>query len=291
MAMSKKEPKSLSPLLRCQAGPVDVTGFDPGATPGYPKDKQKEDGDDLRSDVEPLLDDLQERLFAAGIDDSNAPRVLLVLQGLDTAGKGGTIRHVIGMMDPQGVHIHSFKRPTDEELAHDFLWRVERELPRPGQVGIFDRSHYEDVLVQRVDSLAPADEIERRYGAINEFETRLVESGTRVVKCFLNISRAEQKQRLTERLENPEKYYKYNPGDVDVASKWDAYMDAYSVALTRCNSEVAPWHVVPADKKWYRNWAITHLLIEALGDLDLGWPPAEFDLDAELARVQALPEG
>lgn len=287
--MSKKDPISLAPLLRCPPGTVDVTGFDPAATPGYPKDRRKESGDDLKSELEPLLDDLQERLFAAGLKDPQAPSILLVLQGLDTAGKGGTVRHVIGMMDPQGVHIHSFKRPTDEELAHDFLWRIERQLPHPGQVGIFDRSHYEDVLVQRVDRLAPPEEITRRYEAINAFEARLVGSGTRVVKCFLHVSPGEQKKRLTERLDNPEKYYKYNPGDVDVALKRDAYMDAYSVALSRCNSAAAPWYVVPADKKWYRNWAITHLLIEALEGLELGWPPADFDLAAERARVAALP--
>ncbi|WP_341727938.1 PPK2 family polyphosphate kinase [Brooklawnia sp.] len=286
--MSKKEPESLAPVLRCPAGRVDVRDFDPDAIPGYPKRKDKDDGQDLREELEPLMDDLQERLFAAGTRDAQAPKVLLVLQGLDTAGKGGTIRHVIGMMDPQGVHIHSFKRPTEEERAHDFLWRVERQLPRSGQVGIFDRSHYEDVLVQRVDQLAPATEIERRYGAINDFEAGLVTSGTVIVKCFLNISRGEQKKRLAERLSNPEKFYKYNPGDVSVASKWDAYMDAYSIALSRCNTDAAPWHVVPANRKWYRNWAITHLIIEAMGSLKLGWPEADFDVKAERKRVEAL---
>jgi polyphosphate kinase 2 (PPK2 family) len=169
------------------------------------------------------------------------------------------------------------------------LWRIERELPRSGQVGIFDRSHYEDVLIQRVDHLAPPEEIERRYGAINDFEAKLIASGTVIVKCFLTISRGEQKQRLAERLTNPEKYYKYNPGDLDVALKWESYMDAYSIALTRCNTDAAPWFVVPANRKWYRNWAITNLIIEALGSLNLGWPAANFDVKAERQRLEALP--
>ena len=286
--MTTNKPKLLAPLLRCPNGPVDARDFNPDAKPGYPNGKDK-DGDDLRTELEPLLDDLQERLFAAGTRSPQAPRVLLILQGLDTAGKGGTIRHVIGMMDPQGVHIHSVKRPTTEELAHDFLWRIERELPRSGQVGIFDRSHYEDVLIQRVDHLAPPEEIERRYGAINDFEAKLIASGTVIVKCFLTISRGEQKQRLAERLTNPEKYYKYNPGDLDVALKWESYMDAYSIALTRCNTDAAPWFVVPANRKWYRNWAITNLIIEALGSLNLGWPAANFDVKAERQRLEALP--
>ncbi|NLA29320.1 MAG: polyphosphate kinase 2 family protein [Propionibacterium sp.] len=286
--MSTKSPEQLSDLLRCPIGQIDVRDFDPHATPGRPNSNGKDEENDMTSELEPLLDDLQERLFAAGTRDVNAPKVLLILQGLDTAGKGGTIRHVIGMMDPQGVRIHSFKRPTSQELAHDFLWRVERELPRGGQVGIFDRSHYEDVLIQRVDHLARADEIERRYGAINDFEAELVGSGTVVVKCFLNISRGEQKKRLTERLSNPKKFFKYDPSDVDVANKWDAYMDAYSIALSRCNIEAAPWYVIPANHKRYRNWAITHLLIEALASLKLGWPAADFDVDFERSRVEAL---
>lgn len=281
----------ISSLLRCPSGPVDVRSFDPQATPGFPKKSDKDDAERLIADLEPDLDDAQERLYAAGLSlGEQAPSVLLILQGLDTAGKGGVIRHVVGQVDPQGLQLASFKKPTAEERAHDFLWRIEKALPAPGRIGIFDRSHYEDVLVQRVEQMAPPEEIERRYEAINEFEARVAATGTRIIKCYLHMSRGEQKKRLAERLEDPEKYYKYNPGDVDTAKRFDDYMDAYSVALTRCQSEVAPWYVVPADRKWYRNWAIAHLLFETLRGLDLGWPAADFDVAAEQARVAALPE-
>lgn len=278
-------------LLRCPIGPVDlVADFDPEANPGYPG-KGKKDVDAYKDDIQEQLDYLQEQLYAEGLSHpATAPSILLILQGLDTSGKGGVLRHVIGMMDPQGVDIHAFKRPTEEELAHDFLWRIRNAVPKPGVIGIFDRSHYEDVLVQRVEKLAPPEEIERRYLAINQFEAQLVANGTRVIKCYLHMSRGEQRSRLLERLENPEKYYKYNPGDVDTALKFDEYMDAFNIALTKCNTDDAPWFVVPANDKWYRNWAIAHLLLETMADLGLGWPDADFDVAAELERVQALPK-
>ncbi|MGI5952235.1 MAG: PPK2 family polyphosphate kinase [Brooklawnia sp.] len=288
--MSKKQ-GSILDHLRCPTGPVDVvTDFDARATPGYPDGYDKDDAAELKADLEPELDDLQERMYADGLTHrETTPTLLLILQGLDTSGKGGVIRHVIGMVDPQGVQIKSFKAPTSEEREQDFLWRIRRALPGPGKIGIFDRSHYEDVLIQRVEQMAPPEEIERRYGAINEFEAELVASGIKVVKCFLNVSRAEQRERLLARLENPEKYYKYNPGDVDVAMKYNQYMSAYSIALGRCNTEAAPWYVVPADRKWYRNWAIAQILLESMEQFGLGWPSADFDVDAERARVLALP--
>ncbi len=289
--MSKKQ-GSILDHLRCPAGPVDVvTDFDPRATPGYPDGYDKDDAAELKADLEPELDDLQERMYADGLSHrETTPTLLLILQGLDTSGKGGVIRHVIGMVDPQGVHIKSFKAPTSEEREQDFLWRIRRALPGPGKIGIFDRSHYEDVLIQRVEQMAPPEEIERRYGAINESEAELVASGIKVVKCFLNVSRAEQRERLLARLENPEKFYKYNPGDVDVAMKYNKYMSAYSIALGRCNTQAAPWYVVPADRKWYRNWAIAQILLESMEQFGLGWPSADFDVDAERARVLALPQ-
>lgn len=267
-----------------------MRSFDPRATPGFPKHADKDDAEHLIEQLEPDLDDAQERLYAAGLSlQDKAPSVLLILQGLDTAGKGGVIRHVVGKMDPQGLQITSFKKPTDVERAHDFLWRIEKALPGPGRIGIFDRSHYEDVLIQRVEQMASPQEIERRYEAINEFEARLAAGGTRIIKCYLHMSRGEQKKRLAERLMDPEKYYKYNPGDVDTAKRFDDYMEAYSIALSRCQSEGAGWYVVPADRKWYRNWAIANLLFEALEGLQLGWPRADFDVEAERARVQGLP--
>lgn len=288
--MSKKE-DSILKLLRCPPREIDVVkDFRTDATPGYPKGHDKNDADVLKAEIEDELDEMQEQLYAFGLSHPNGtPSVLLILQGLDTAGKGGVIRHVIGMVDPQGVHIKSFKAPTEEERAQDFLWRIRRALPSPGKIGIFDRSHYEDVLIQRVESMASPDEIERRYEAINEFEAELVGSGITVVKCFLNVSKATQRERLLARLDNPDKYYKYNPSDVDTALKYDDYMAAYSIAITRCNTAAAPWYVVPADRKWYRNWAIAHILLETLEGLRLGWPDADFDVDAERARVEALP--
>jgi PPK2 family polyphosphate:nucleotide phosphotransferase len=205
---------------------------------------------------------------------------------MDTSGKGGTLRHTVGLMDPQGVRIHSFKAPTKEELAHDFLWRIEQALPGPGYVGVFDRSHYEDVLIVRVRQLAPPEEVERRYGAINEFENRLVAGGTRIVKCMLHLSAEEQKERLVARLDDPAKHWKYNPGDVDERELWPAYREAYEVALERTNTEHAPWHVIPADKKWYRNLAVGQLLHQALTDLDPQWPKADFDVVAEKKRLE-----
>lgn len=287
--MNAKE-GSLLQLLRCPQGPVDVTSFDPGGAPGYPTGYGKVDGPGLKADLEPELDDLQDKLYADGqVNPATTPTVLLVLQGLDGAGKGGVIRHVIGMLDPRGVQIRSFKAPTPEEREHDFLWRIRKALPTRGNIGIFDRSHYEDVLIQRVEKMAPPEEIERRYGAINDFEAEVRANGTRVVKCYLHMSKAEQRGRMLARLDTPNKYYKYNPRDIDTAMKYDQYMEAFSIALTRCNTYQAPWYVVPSDKKYYRNWAIAQLLLETLDSLHLGWPAAEFDIEAERARVLALP--
>jgi PPK2 family polyphosphate:nucleotide phosphotransferase len=234
------------------------------------------------------LADLQERLWAEGTVGSER-RVLVVLQGMDTSGKGGVLRHTIGLVDPQGVRITSFKAPTDEERAHDFLWRIEQGLPGAGYIGVFDRSHYEDVLIARVRGFADPAEIERRYGAINAFEARLVDEGYSVVKCMLHISADEQRARLEERLANPEKHWKYNPGDVDERALWPAYREAYEIALERTNTDVAPWHVVPADKKWFRNLAVGHLLLQTLRGLDLQWPAADFDVEAEKFRLAEQP--
>ncbi|MCL1841226.1 MAG: polyphosphate kinase 2 family protein [Propionibacteriaceae bacterium] len=277
---------SLSAALRCPQGVVDVVrDFDPRATTLFPG-RGQEDARAQADLVRPILDDLQGRLRAQGVDDPHAQRVLLVLQGMDTSGKGGVVRHAIAMMDPEGVRVHAFKAPTPVEREHDFLWRVRRALPEPGIIGVFDRSHYEDVLVQRVEHMASPDEIERRYGAINDFEREVAASGTRVVKCFLNISRAEQKRRLAQRLDpSGAKYWKYDPGDLDVRAKWDEYMAAYGLALQRCNQDEAPWFVIPSDHRWYRNWAVARVLAETLSSMNLTWPPARFDVARERERV------
>jgi PPK2 family polyphosphate:nucleotide phosphotransferase len=284
----------LATELRCPRGTVNVRDFDPDRTPLFSSthpghhDKGKEAGQEHARDFEVMLDDLQERLYAEGVSNGDAaPRVLLVLQGMDTSGKGGVVRHVIGQMDPQGVHIHAFKAPSEEERKHDFLWRIRRALPEPGHVGIFDRSQYEDVLIQRVEHMVPEEEIQQRYTRINEFERQLSREGVRIVKCFLDISNEEQKSRLAQRLEDPRKYWKYSPNDLPVRMKWEQYMDAYSLALSNCNEDWAPWFVIPANKKWYRNWAIAGLVANALASLNLTWPPARFDVAEQQAKVAA----
>ncbi len=282
-----EEQRSLTQLLRLPAGAVDLGALATDATPGVPGDG-KSDGKAARKALGPALDDVQERLFAAGRSTpQTAPRVLLVLQGMDTAGKGGVIRHAIGMVDPQGVHIKAFKAPTKTELAHPFLWRMERELPGPGMIGIFDRSQYEDVLVVRVHDLVPETEWSGRYDEINAWEEKVIASGTTIIKCFLHVSHEEQKARLLRRLDRQDKYWKYNPGDVDERALWPAYTEAYEAALERCSTQHAPWFVVPADRKWYRNWAVAQLLLEHLQALDLSWPAADFDVATEQARVES----
>ncbi|MFB9787250.1 polyphosphate kinase 2 family protein [Microbacterium testaceum] len=268
--------------LRVEPG-FRLADIDPRSTPGYGGDKN-----DGRADLEAgraPLEDLQERLFAQSVAGTATGSVLLVLQAMDTAGKGGIVRHVVGAVDPQGVELASFKKPTAEELEHDFLWRIEKRLPDAGRLGVFDRSHYEDVLIGRVRELAPRDEIERRYGAIVSFEARAAEMGIRVVKVMLHISKDEQRERLGERLERPDKHWKYNPSDVDERKLWDAYMDAYQVAIERTSTPIAPWHVVPADRKWYARLAVQQLLIDALEDIDPRWPAADYDVVVEKERL------
>jgi PPK2 family polyphosphate:nucleotide phosphotransferase len=271
-----------APLLRAGEG-FRLGEVDPESTPGYDGDKKSG-----KKDLEALsaeLNDLQERLFAAHHDEDSGPAVLLVLQAMDTAGKGGIVRHVVGAVDPQGVELAAFKKPTEEELAHDFLWRIRPRVPGPGMIGVFDRSHYEDVLIGRVRDLADETEIERRYTAINDFEAELIAAGVRIVKVMLHISPDEQKERLAERLERPDKYWKYNPGDVDERLLWPDYMDAYQVVFDRTSTEAAPWFIVPANRKWYARLAVQRLLLDALVDIDPQWPAADFDVEVEKKRL------
>ncbi|HJW61510.1 MAG TPA: polyphosphate kinase 2 family protein [Actinomycetota bacterium] len=284
MGRSSKAAARVSDLLRVPAGPVDLSALDTRATPGFDGDKAA--GKAELDALGPRLSDLQERLHAEGVSGGSRS-LLLVLQGMDTAGKGGVVRHVIGQVDPQGCEIASFKAPTKEELAHDFLWRIRRRLPGPGKLGVFDRSHYEDVLVVRVHGLVPRSTWSRRYAAINRFEARLVTDQIRVVKVFLHTSKEEQRQRLLARLDDPTKHWKFNPRDVDERAFWGDYQEAYAAALERCNSDAAPWYRVPADRKWYRNWAVASLLVEQLEDMKLTWPRADFDVEEQRARLLA----
>ncbi|MBT2483383.1 MULTISPECIES: polyphosphate kinase 2 family protein [unclassified Microbacterium] len=275
---------SWTQLLRIDDG-FRLADLDPDSKPGY--DKGKAHGaEDLAAGLE-KLNELQERLYAESRVETDADSVLLVLQAMDSAGKGGIVRHVVGAVDPQGISLAAFKAPTEEERAHDFLWRVEKRLPEPGFIGVFDRSHYEDVLIGRVRELADPSEIERRYDAINEFEARVAASGTRIIKVMLHISADEQKERLMKRLERPDKHWKYNPGDVDERLLWPRYMDAYQAVFERTSTEAAPWHVVPANAKWYARLAVQELLLAALEDIDPQWPVADFDVEAEKKRLAA----
>lgn len=261
-----------------------LADVDTSSTPGFTGDK-KAAGKELQANQEPLAE-LQERLYAES-KFGGTRSVLLVLQAMDTAGKGGIIRHVVGGVDPQGVRLHAFKAPTDEEQQHDFLWRVRRQLPAPGQIGVFDRSHYEDVLIHRVRGFSPPEVIEERYQSIVDFESEVVDAGTAVIKVMLHISADEQKARLQERLDRPEKHWKFNPGDIDERQHWGAYMEAYQIALERTSVPHAPWFVVPADHKWYARWAVQRLLHQALQRLDPQWPPAEFDVEEQKRRLAA----
>jgi PPK2 family polyphosphate:nucleotide phosphotransferase len=284
MAKSSKPAARVSDLLRVPAGPVDLSALDTRATPGF--DGGKAAGKAALADLGARLSDLQERLHAEGVSGGSRS-LLLILQGMDTSGKGGVVRHVIGQVDPQGCEIASFKAPTREELAHDFLWRIRRRLPGPGKLGVFDRSHYEDVLVVRVHEVVPRSTWSRRYASINRFEAQLAERDLRLVKVFLHLSKEEQRQRLLARLDNPAKHWKYNPHDVDERARWADYQAAYEDALERCNSDAAPWYRVPADRKWYRNWAIASLLVEQLEDMKLTWPTGDFDVEEQRARLLA----
>ena len=274
----------VSDLLRLPPGPVDLTTIDPRSTPGF--DGGKSAGAKALAGLGDEVAQLQERLYAEARGANGVGRsVLLVIQGMDTAGKGGIMRHCVGLLDPQGVQITAFKAPTKTELKHDFLLRIAKHVPAAGMIGIFYRSHYEDVLIARVRELAPKDEIERRYGAINEFELDLVGKGVRVITCMLHISRDEQGVRLLDRLEDPTKYWKFNPGDIDERASWADYQAAYELVLERCSTDAAPWLVVPADRKWYRNWAIGSVLRETLDGMDLTWPDADFDVDEQRRRL------
>ena len=252
----------------------DLDRMDRGATPGWDDDKKA--AEEFGRSRGGLLSELQERLFAEGREDGGRS-LLVVVQGLDTAGKGGVARHVMSKVDPQGVDLHSFGPPTEQEQKHHFLWRIRKALPEPGMIGVFDRSHYEDVLVARVDEVVPPATWEGRYDEINRFEAELVESGTTIVKVALMVSHDEQGMRLMKRLDRPDKHWKYSANDLPTRRQWDDYQAAYADVFARTSTEAAPWHVVPADHKWYARLAITEILTQTLVDLDPQWPAVRWD--------------
>lgn len=286
--MAKKFlPDNLRAHLRAPQGKVDLARIRTAPT-GNEK-RIEEIAENRLADLESDLDEWQERLFAMGRSNpETAPRVLLILQGMDTAGKGGVIRNTIGLVDPQGTSIKAFKSPTQEELAHDFLWRIEKALPGPGMIGIFDRSQYEDVLIVRVDTLVPPDVWSKRYDIINDWEKKVTDSGCVILKCFLHISKNTQKERLSDRLEHAEKFWKYNPRDLEARAKWDAYTEAYEALLEKCNPDHAPWYIIPSDNEDYRNWAVAQLLHEHMSEMDLQWPGPQFDVAEQKRLLAAL---
>jgi PPK2 family polyphosphate:nucleotide phosphotransferase len=252
-------------------GSVDLAKLDPADTSAAPGDKET-----TQLTLFPLAEQLaalQDLLWA-----NAGPRVLVVLQGMDTSGKGGTVKRVFGAVNPAGLRVTSFKAPTSTELSRDYLWRIHAEVPSRGEIGVFDRSHYEDVLAVRVHELVPDERWRKRFDHINQFERMLADEGTTIVKLFLHISKEEQRERLQARLDEPRKRWKFRLSDLDARAEWDAYQAAYTDVLEKTSTAHAPWHVIPADKKWYRDWAIATIMIATLESLELSWPDPEDDI-------------
>jgi len=264
--------------VRPRHGRVDLDVLDPSETHGV---KRYQADDRLLADEERIMS-LQDCLHA-----ESKRSVLIVLQGMDTSGKDGTVRYALRGLNPQGVRIVSFKTPTANERRHDFLWRVRRQLPRPGEIVIFNRSHYEDVLIAKVRALAPPKVIDERYGIINRFEAEIVKHGTALVKVYLHISEEEQRARLLARLGEPDKHWKFSGTDISERRYWDEYQAAYSAALGRCSTAAAPWYVVPANRKWYRNWAVSQLLIETMEEMKCTYPNPHLDVRALKKSLKA----
>ena len=265
------DPKPMRDLLnaRPRRGRVNLLAIDPSDTHGV----KRRQVDDLTLVDEEHIMGLQECLHAEG-----KRSVLIVLQGMDTSGKDGTIRYALRGLNPQGVRIVSFKTPTANERRHDFLWRIRRQLPGPGEIVIFNRSHYEDVLIAKVRELASPEVIDERYELINRFESEIVKRGTALAKLFLHISPEAQRARLLARLKEPDKRWKFSGGDVSERPYWDDYQDAYGAALGRCSTHDAPWYVIPANRKWYRNWTVSQILIETMEAMKLTYPHPHLDI-------------
>lgn len=261
-------------------GTVNLAGYDAGATPFM--ESKSDAKDQLEDELHDKLFDRHELMYA------EAKRsVLLVLQGLDGSGKNGTIKHVVIAMNPAGVRVASFEEPTDEEKAHHFLWRYEKELPQPGQLGVFNRSHYEDVLVPGALASLPREHIDERVEEISAFESQLVENGTTLVKCLLHISFDEQRERFLRRLRRDDKRWKFSESDLETRRKWDDYQAAYGDAVARTTADHSPWFVIPADHKWYRNWAIAQLLIGTFDDMAPEYPQPALDVESLRARLES----
>jgi PPK2 family polyphosphate:nucleotide phosphotransferase len=250
--------------------PVRLSDYDPAYTGVY---KRKQARKELVEWVEKIRD-LQERLYA-----ESKQALLVVFQAMDTGGKDGAIKRVFQGVNPQGVRVASFKKPTALELAHDYLWRVHAVTPPKGYIGVFNRSHYEDVLIVRVNSLVPEEVWSQRYEHINQFERLLADNNTRILKFFLNIGRDEQKKRLQRRLDRPDRHWKFDMGDLPVRERWDDYMAAYEAALSKCSTDYAPWYVIPANRRWYRSLTVARIIAETLEDMNPQFPPTDLDVE------------
>ena len=260
---------------------LNLDTCNPDDTGGYRKtDQDKEKAKALTAELTRRLGELQERLYANGNRS-----LLIVLQGMDTSGKDGTIKSVMSGVNPQGCKVVSFKAPSSEELGHDFLWRVHQKAPCHGQIGIFNRSHYEDVLITRVHGWVSDKVVKQRFDQIKEFEELLHESGTTILKFFLHISKSEQKDRLEERIRDPEKRWKFNEGDLEERKLWKNYMDAFEDVLSATSTGHAPWYIVPANRKWYRNLVVADRVVEALEDMKLKTPPAPSGVNFDTLRI------
>jgi PPK2 family polyphosphate:nucleotide phosphotransferase len=262
----------VSPYRVLPGSPTSLESFDPDSKAGF--EGGKSEGKAALPDLRQMLSGLQERLWA-----ESGQKLLVVLQAIDTGGKDGTIRHVLSGVNPQGVKVFSFGRPTDEEMSHDYLWRIHHHTPPNGVITIFNRSHYEDVLVVRVRNLVPFERWNKRYQHINEFEKMLSDEGTTIVKLFLNISKEEQRARLQSRLDEPDKTWKFHLSDLDDRALWDDYQRAYEAMLSKTSTEHAPWYVVPANRKWYRNLVVSNILIQTLEKMDPRYPDPESGLE------------
>lgn len=241
--------------------------------PDYDADKRKEDVESELAHFSGRMSELQHKLLAA-----NSRSLVIILQGVDASGKDGTIRHVMGALNPQSCYVKSFKVPTEEELSHDYLWRVHMAVPPKGQIAIFNRSHYEDVIEVRVRNLVPKNELTPRYRQINDFERYLSQNHVTILKFFLHISKDEQKNRIKERLMDPTKRWKISEGDLLVRKYWDKYMESYEQALSRCSTHWAPWYVIPANLKWFRNWAVAQIIVNTLDRMKLKYPQPRIDV-------------
>lgn len=241
-------------------------------------DGKKEDSLPVMQEQLLQLKDLQTKLYSG-----NNKKLLVIMQAMDAGGKDGCVKSVFASVDPLGIHVEAFKRPSEEELAHDFLWRVHQKCPRNGMISVFNRSHYEDILAVRVKKLFDDEVWQRRYRHVNEFERMLAEEGTTIVKIFLRISKDEQAERLQGRLDNPEKHYKFEPGDLEDRKRWDQFMHAYEDLFEKTSTSFAPWYIVPADRKWYRNLVVSQILIDVMKGMDLRhpevtWKPSDFTI-------------